>query len=109
LNKEFFELPVERPGYYHVWQMYTMKVRKLDRTKFLAKLREQGIGASVHFDPAVHQQPYWAELGFNKLKFPVTDQITATICTLPIYPQMSESDVAFVAETCNRVAPQCVS
>ena len=104
LNKELFDLPVEAPGRNHVYQMYTLKLKGVERTKFLAELRGKGIGATVHFDPPVHTQPFYAELGFGDLKLPVTDKVAATIITLPMYPTMSESDVAFVAEAANEVA-----
>jgi perosamine synthetase len=105
LKTEHFDLPVEAPGFIHTYQMYTLKLKGVDRTKFLADLRGQGIGATVHFDPPVHTQPYYAEtLGFGNLKLPVTDKVAATIVTLPMYPTMTESDVDFVAEAANAAA-----
>lgn len=105
LKPEFFERPVEAPGHVHTYQMYTLKLKGVNRTKFLSDLRAQGIGATVHFDPPVHTQPYYAEtLGFGKLNLPVTDQVTATIVTLPMYPTMTESDVALVSGAANAAA-----
>jgi perosamine synthetase len=104
LRRDFFDLPVEAPGRKHVYQMYTVKLRAADRTRFLADLRAQGIGATVHFDPPVHTQPFYAALGFDHLKLPVTEKVVASIVTLPMYPGMSESDVSFVAEAANAAA-----
>jgi perosamine synthetase len=105
LKKEFFALPVEAAGRKHVYQMYTIKLKGVDRTRFLADLRAQGIGATVHFDPPVHTQPFYAEtLGLGKLKLPVTMKVSESIVTLPMYPGMSEDDVAFVADAANRAA-----
>ncbi|HEY3319481.1 MAG TPA: DegT/DnrJ/EryC1/StrS family aminotransferase [Planctomycetota bacterium] len=102
LDKTLFDLPVEATGRHHVYQMYTMKLKGVDRTKFLADLRGQGIGATVHFDPPVHTQPYYAEnLGSAKLKLPVTDKVAQTIVTLPMYPTMTADDVSFVAQAAN--------
>jgi len=105
LSREFFDLPVEAPGRKHVYQMYTLKLKGVDRTKFLAELRGLGVGASVHFDPPVHTQPFYVEtFGFGKLRLPVTDKVAASIVTLPMYPGMSESDVSFVIESANDAA-----
>jgi len=105
LKPEFFDIPVEAPGRKHVYQMYTAKLKGVDRGKFLAELRAQGIGASVHFDPPVHTQPYYAEQqGSGKLDLPVTTKVSGTIVTLPIYPTMSEDDVSFVAQSANEAA-----
>ena len=107
LDRTFFDLPVTRPGFTHVWQMYTVKVKGVDRTRLLAKLKAQGIGASVHFDPPVHVQPYYAELGCAKLDLPVTVKVAERIVTLPIYPSMSDEDVAYVADAANEAAKAC--
>ncbi len=105
LDREFFDLPVEKPGRKHVYQMYTIKLKGVDRTKFLAELRAQGIGATVHFDPPVHTQPFYAEL-YNcaEMNLPITNKVAATIATLPMYPTMSSDDAAFVAHAANAAA-----
>lgn len=108
LNREFFDLPVEAPGRKHVYQMFTAKVKNVDRSKFLADLRAQGIGASVHFDPPVHTQPYYVEqYASDKLDLPVTTKLAATIVTFPIYPTMTEDDVCYVAQAANAAAQKC--
>jgi perosamine synthetase len=110
LDPEVFDLPAEPPGYFHVWQMYTAKLKAGDRAKFLAQLRSQGIGATVHFDPPVHRQPYYAELlRARKLDLPVTERLAARIFTLPMYPRMTEEDTAYVARAANRAARDCRS
>ena len=86
-----------------------MKLRGVDRTKFLADLRGQGIGATVHFDPPVHTQPYYAEkLGSAKLDLPVTNKVAQTIVTLPMYPTMTDDDVSFVANAANAAGRVCL-
>jgi perosamine synthetase len=87
--------------------MYTVKLKGVDRSKFLARLREQGIGATVHFDPPVHTQPHYAQLGYAKLDLPVTMKLAASIVTLPMYPRMSEDDVSYVAQAANKAAGEC--
>jgi perosamine synthetase len=107
LDRALFDLPVERPGFQHVWQMYTLKLKDVDRTKFLGRLKERNIGASVHFDPPVHVQPYYAEAGYGKLDLPVTTRLAACLVTLPIYPRMSADDVSYVTESANAAAKEC--
>jgi len=105
LNEEYFDLPIEVPGRKHVYQMYTLKLQDVDRTAFLADLRSQGIGATVHFDPPVHTQPFYKDvLAGAELELPITERVAQTIVTLPMYPTMSEADVAFVAAAANRAA-----
>lgn len=105
LDKNFFDLPVERPGYKHVYQMYTVKTKGLDRTKFLEKMRALGIGATVHFDPPVHQQPFYEAYG-KGADLKVTEQIAACIATLPMYPGLTEDDVRYMAKSANAAAQE---
>ncbi|MCZ7648660.1 MAG: DegT/DnrJ/EryC1/StrS family aminotransferase [Planctomycetota bacterium] len=104
LDRNLFDLPVERPGFKHVYQMYVVKAKGFDRTRFLATLKEAGVGASVHFDPPVHTQPFYAEAAYPQGALEVTERLAASCVTLPMYPQMTDDDVAYVAACCNRAA-----
>lgn len=85
LDFEEVELPVETEGNKHVYQMYTIKVN-VDRSDFVSGLRKRGIGATVHFDPPVHLQAFYRNL---KIKLPVTENVSESIVTLPMYPQLT--------------------
>lgn len=88
-------IPIELNECKHVYQMYTIKLNeKIDRTKFISKLKEKGIGASVHFDPPVHMQPFYDSLAHNDLK--VTEKISRTIVTLPMFPQLKKEELDFM-------------
>lgn len=110
LDPELFDLPVEAPGRKHVYQMYTVKLKRGERTAFLARLREKGIGASVHFDPPVHLQPYYVEtVKTPPGALPVTEKLAARLVTLPIYPAMSAAEVEYAAREANAAAKACLS
>ncbi len=109
LDPTYFDLAVERQGCRHVYQMYTIKVKGINRTRFLKSLREGGIGASVHFDPPVHSQPYYVEAGMGALELPVTEQVTQSIVTLPMYPSMGSKGAARVVEAANQAAAGAIA
>lgn len=91
------DLPVEGAGCKHVYQIYTIKVRK-KRDEFVLGLREKGVAASVHFDPPVHTQPYYAKtFGGRRGDLPTTEKLAESIVTLPMYPAMKESDLDLIA------------
>jgi perosamine synthetase len=95
------ELPRVPKGMDHVYQMYTVKLHpRIDRTRFLANLRGKGVGATVHFDPPVHKQPYYAPI-FRKQKtaLPVTEDVAARIVTLPLFPTMTRTQIDHVVKT----------
>ena len=86
---EEIDLPIEKENCKHVYQMYTVKVKGINRNKFVLKLREKGIGASVHFDPPVHLQNYYKKRTGMNDSLPVTEKVANTIVTLPMFPQIS--------------------
>ncbi|MDV2502442.1 MAG: DegT/DnrJ/EryC1/StrS family aminotransferase [bacterium] len=84
--------PVVLEGATHVYQMYTIEVGHGHRDFVLNRLRSNGIGASVHFEPPVHLQPYYMELGGRPGMLPVTERLAEELITLPIYPDMTQAD-----------------
>jgi dTDP-4-amino-4,6-dideoxygalactose transaminase len=79
--------------------MYTIEVGDGVRDAVLHRLRAQGVGASVHFDPPVHLQPYYLDLGNGPGSLPETERLARELITLPIFPDMSEADQDWVV-TC---------
>jgi dTDP-4-amino-4,6-dideoxygalactose transaminase len=84
-------------GFTCSWQMFTVQVDPSQRNDLLHHLRARGIGASVHFEPAVHEQEAYRELRRGG-SLANTERIVRSILTLPIYPGMSEEDVDYVCE-----------
>lgn len=96
-NISGIEIPFEQDYSKHVYQMYTIKVNSKIRNDFVISLRRKGIGASVHFDPPVHRQPFYRK--FKTGKLPVTDLLSRSIITLPLYPGLSQKDILFMIKT----------
>ena len=96
-------IPEEVKGCKSVYQMYTIKVsRKIDKAKFILKLREMGIEASSHFDPPVHCQPYYKEkFGFTYL--PITNNVSSRIVTLPMYPQLTKKELKYIFKSVKKI------
>lgn len=91
LPDDLFDLPIQAPDCHHVYQMYTLKAKDgIDRDSLVRKLRERGIGASVHFDPPVHRQSYYISRGWGNNRLPVTEEVSRNTLTLPLYPDMTE-------------------
>ncbi len=91
--------PLEIPSHdqLHAWHLFIVRV-KSDRDGFMAKLKEQNIGTGLHFR-AVHLQKYYTEtFGFKRGLLPHTEWNSDRICSLPLYPAMSDSDVDDVIE-----------
>ncbi|MFH0798850.1 MAG: DegT/DnrJ/EryC1/StrS family aminotransferase [Pseudomonadota bacterium] len=97
------DLPVESAGCRHVYQMYTVKTGR-ERDRVVLRLREMGVGASVHFDPPAHLQPYYMDnFGCRRGDLPATERLADSILTLPMYPQMKRPDLDFIISAMKEV------
>jgi dTDP-4-amino-4,6-dideoxygalactose transaminase len=85
----------------HAWHLYILEVnpRALagDRGEVMQRLRARGVGTSVHFLPLHLHRAYRRILG-DVGAFPVAEQIFARAMSLPIYPRMTDADVAHVIQ-----------
>ena len=66
------------------------------REKILIYLNKKGIGASVHFTPALHEQKIYKRY-VNGDKFPNAKYLSDCSVSLPLYPDMKKADVNYVA------------
>ena len=92
-------LPLENEKSKHVYQMYTIKIHGMDRNKIVMELRKRGIEANVHFDPPVHLQPYYIKLGYKEGDFPITEKVSKSIITLPMYPGLKKEQLDYMIKT----------
>lgn len=100
-NKRLKGLPVRVPelaeNYEQVFHLYVIETPRRDRLQ--QHLKEQGIVTLIHYPVPNHLQKALDYLGYNKGDFPVTEQLADEILSLPIYPEMTDEQVAFVAHT----------
>lgn len=100
-------VPTRLPDRTNAWHLYVIQLRlerlAIDRAAFIRELGRQGIGASVHFIP-LHTQPYFRDtFGYSEKDLPVAYQAYQRIVSLPIYPSLSDEDLAYVADTVRRI------
>jgi len=100
-------LPLGVPSYPHRHANHLFMVRVdrercgLDRDAFMAALQARGIGTGLHFR-AVHTQKYYREK-YPDLVLPDTEWNSARLCTLPLFPDLTDADLARVIATIDEV------
>jgi perosamine synthetase len=95
MNIEGLVLPHVESENSHVWQMFTVKVDMDKRDDLVNYLRDQGIGASVHFDPPLHKMKPYANVK-NAENLPITNDAYKRIITLPMFPHLTKEQMDFV-------------
>ena len=79
----------------HTYHLYVVRVPQRDRVQ--AGLRERGIATQVHYPVPVHLQEAYRDLGYTPGSLPHTEQAAAEILSLPLYPELTDDDVRYVA------------
>jgi dTDP-3-amino-3,4,6-trideoxy-alpha-D-glucose transaminase len=87
-------LPAEAPGRHHVRHLYVVRVP--DRDRFQRHLAAQGVGTMVHYPVPIHRQEAYAACRDQARFLPVTDAQASRIVSLPIYPELTDAQVAHV-------------
>lgn len=99
INNSAFKMqtvPVEcRP----VWNLFVVCVP--DREKFLRYMEEQNVFCGIHYAVPCHLQGAFRNLGYSRGDLPKCETLSAHCVTLPLFPDMDESDILRVIEACN--------
>jgi dTDP-4-amino-4,6-dideoxygalactose transaminase len=82
----------------HVWHLFV--VRCLERDRLQKHLSDNGIQTLIHYPIPPHLQQ--AYRSWNKLSFPITEQIHQEVLSLPIGPSMNSNDVKSIVEAVNQ-------
>lgn len=102
--------PLVRPlrrvdGCRPAWHLYVVLVdfeaAGLERAELMVRLREAGIGTQVHYLP-LHLQPYYREL-YGHQELPGAEAFYARILSLPLYPELQDSEVDYIVDTLARI------
>jgi dTDP-4-amino-4,6-dideoxygalactose transaminase len=90
------ERPTEMSWARHVYHVYTLRTDERDGLQ--AALQAEGIQTGIHYPVPVHLQPAYADLGYRRGAFPHSEAASEQVLSLPLYPELSPSAVAEVAE-----------
>lgn len=80
----------------HAWHLMTVFINpehaKVSRDEFMLQMKQQQIGTGYHYQ-AVHLYSYYQkQFGFKRGDFPVAEDISDRIVSLPLFPQMTHHE-----------------
>ncbi len=85
-----------RRGTDHVYHQYVVRHKARDRLR--QHLASRGIASAVHYPVPIHRTPAYSQDNYRSL--PNAERLAETICSLPIYPSMTLSELDRVIEAC---------
>ncbi|MBX5443638.1 DegT/DnrJ/EryC1/StrS aminotransferase family protein [Sphaerobacter sp.] len=78
-----------------VWHLYVIRVPNRDALR--AALAERGIATGIHYPIPIHLLQACSGLGYRRGDFPVTEAVADQILSLPMYPELSDGAIDYVA------------
>jgi dTDP-4-amino-4,6-dideoxygalactose transaminase len=88
-------LPREGPRAESVYHCYVVRHPARDRLR--DHLQSHGVGTALHYPLPLHLQKCFLSLGHRPGDFPVAEQAARECLSLPIYPELTEAQVDYVA------------
>jgi UDP-2-acetamido-2-deoxy-ribo-hexuluronate aminotransferase len=98
-NNPKLKIPQRVKNSTHVFHQYTLQLVGVDRTKLREQLAERGIPAMIYYPIPLHMQKAYADPRYKAGDFPVTEQLCASVVSLPMHTEMDEETVKFIADT----------
>jgi perosamine synthetase len=97
--------PAVPDGRGHAWHQYTMRFPG-ERNAVVAGLTERGVGTLIYYPVPVHRQAYLQSFvpGAAELDLPVTNRLSDEVLSIPVRPNLTESEVDVVIAAIREVA-----
>jgi dTDP-3-amino-3,4,6-trideoxy-alpha-D-glucose transaminase len=91
----------------HVYHLFV--VRCAERDALREHLEREGVASAIHYPVPIHRTGAYADLGFGPGSRPASEMLAERICSLPIFPGMSEAELERVANAIGAFAKDASS
>jgi len=98
IDNSSIQLPHNDEGSLPSWHLYTIRAKKRD--KVIEHLKNKNIQFGIHYPIPPHLQECFYR-GYSELSLEVTEKISETTLSLPLYPNMPFSQVEYVVDAMN--------
>jgi dTDP-4-amino-4,6-dideoxygalactose transaminase len=95
LNEQL-QTPQVRPEARHIFHQFVIRVSGGKRDQLREHLRSQEVGTDIYYPLPLHLQNCFRYLGYEKGEFPVAERAAAETLALPVYPELTDEQQAYV-------------
>jgi dTDP-4-amino-4,6-dideoxygalactose transaminase len=82
----------------HVFHQYTLVLNGVDRDALMKHLNDRGIACAVYYPVPLHMQKAYLDPRYKEGDFPVTEQLSKTVMSLPIHTELTEEILKEITE-----------
>ena len=93
-------IPARASNSSHVFHQYTLKLKYVDRKALISFLETKEIPAMVYYPVPLHLQKAYQSDRYKQGDFPVAEQLSECVISLPMHTELSEEQLNFI---CNQV------
>lgn len=93
-----------RPGSTNTWHQFVIHSRHRDELQEYLKLR--GIGTLIHYPIPPHLSEAYADLGYHRGDFPITERYADEVLSLPMYNGMTAEEQQYAIQCINEFQPK---
>jgi len=90
-------IPQEQKDCEHIYHLYVIRTKK--RNQLQRYLAKQGIQTAIHYPKPIYLQKAYQDLGLKKGTCPIAEKYSQEILSLPIYPELKESQIKKISQT----------
>ena len=92
-------LPCVSAEYVPVWHIFGVRCERRDALE--KHLNDMGVGTNKHYPIPMHLQECYRDLGYKEGDFPISEEISRTELSLPMYYGMMEEEIQTVIDAVN--------
>ena len=101
IQNEKIALPPKPDGDFgHIYHVFAIRCRERDALE--QYLADHGVGTVKHYPIPMHLQECYADLGYKRGDFPIAEEISDTIISLPMFYGMTQAQVQYVIDVINQ-------
>lgn len=93
------EIPFRDKKSTHVFHQYTLKVKNIKRNDLKEYLNSKGVPAMIYYPVPLHLQNAYKYLGYKKNDFPVTEELSEIVLSLPMHTELNNEQLEFITNT----------
>jgi dTDP-4-amino-4,6-dideoxygalactose transaminase len=90
-------LPADDPDGRHIYNQFTILADRRDQLK--EHLTAAGVGNAIYYPICLHLQQCFADWGYKKGQFPVSEKCSERALSIPVFGELTESQVEHVADS----------
>jgi dTDP-4-amino-4,6-dideoxygalactose transaminase len=97
------EMPAFRPDIKQGCHLFTIWVDPEKRDQILWSLQDQGVGVAVNYRACHLYTLFRRQYGYKEGDFPNAERIGSRTISLPLYPDLRDEEIEYVAKTVKKV------